>query len=844
MKKNISINIGGIIFHIEEDGFEKLRNYLDSINSYFATFEDSREIIEDIESRIAEIFLTKLNEVNQVISLVDVEDVIATMGTTKDFDATIETEPAATPEAKEPTPEPEAEQEEPEAESTESKGSTESSRPKRLYRDKQRRVFGGVAAGIAYYAGVDPIWIRLGFLALFVNAFLGELSGFTLLTYIILWIVLPAQVLEEDKKVKKLFRDRDKSVIGGVCSGLAAYFGTDRGILRLLFFISIFLGGAGIIIYLILWIITPQARTITEKMQMEGEPVTITNIEENVKKRLDEKEGEESPLARVLLFPFRLIALIISGFAKILGPSAIVLVEIIRIIFGIVIMITGFAMMLCFIIAFLVIVGWAPAWWTEYVHLGDFPVEMAFSSFAGLALLSAFVIVFVPALALTLAGVFVTLKRRVGNAYLGWSLFGIWVIGLIGAAFFFPAIVHDFKSESSIREQKEFPMTAGTPTLRLNELWINSDYESVDLRIRGHEDSVFRLEMRFESRGADRQGAQENARAVDYIVTQNGDDFVFDSDVTFPEGVSFRFQQVDATFYVPNGKVFRMDRDLNEILTNTLYMSGYRSYQMEDNDWVFENGRLRCLQCQDLNSLRRGSSRSSRSSRSRGSTRDLNIDRSWGRVKGEEVRYSYADFEEVRISSNMKVYIEEDDTYEVILKGDENDLEDVYINQRGSRLEIKHRDYDWDWWERKAWRRDMAVYISLPDLEALEVSGACIAKINGFNNRDMELELNGASEIEASISPDYLQLRLRGASIVDLEGNARKVKAELIGASKVRAFDFRTSYTDLTVRGASSAEIYVTEELDVNAAGLSSVTYKGNARVRADEHGLSSIQKY
>ena len=69
MKKNISINIGGIIFHIEEDGFDKLKNYLDAINRYFSDFKDSQEIISDIENRIAEIFLAKLKDDKQVIYL-------------------------------------------------------------------------------------------------------------------------------------------------------------------------------------------------------------------------------------------------------------------------------------------------------------------------------------------------------------------------------------------------------------------------------------------------------------------------------------------------------------------------------------------------------------------------------------------------------------------------------------------------------------------------------------------------------------------------------------------------------------------------------------------------------
>src|SRR3954462_8965682 len=94
MKKNISINISGIIFHIEEDGYETLKKYLDSINRYFSSFEDSSEILADIESRIAEIFLSKLNEEKQVITFEDVNSLVATMGSVSDFKAAEDQEQA------------------------------------------------------------------------------------------------------------------------------------------------------------------------------------------------------------------------------------------------------------------------------------------------------------------------------------------------------------------------------------------------------------------------------------------------------------------------------------------------------------------------------------------------------------------------------------------------------------------------------------------------------------------------------------------------------------------------------------------------------------------------------
>jgi len=254
-----------------------------------------QEIIDDIENRIAEIFLGKLSEGNQVITSTEVDELISTMGTIADFEATIESEP-----------EDHKTQSETQKETKESKKEKAGPSVKRLYRDAKHRVLGGVASGIAYYFNIDPIWIRLLFLALLFNILFWGLSGATLLAYIILWIVLPPhEELEEDKGVKKLFRNSEDRVLGGVSSGIAAYFGTDPTVIRLLFVLSIFLGGAGIILYIILWIITPEARTITEKMQMQGEPVTLSNIETNIKKSFKVEEGEETVLVKILLFPFR-----------------------------------------------------------------------------------------------------------------------------------------------------------------------------------------------------------------------------------------------------------------------------------------------------------------------------------------------------------------------------------------------------------------------------------------------------------------------------------------------------------------------------------------------------------
>lgn len=288
MKKNISINISGIIFHIEEDGYETLRKYLDSIKRYFASFEDSSEILSDIESRIAEIFLAKLHEGKQVITAEDVSSLVATMGSVKDFKA--------------------AEEQEFAGESTKSESSQKQSQfsgaqspNKKLQRDQKRKILGGVCAGLAHYFNIDPVWPRL----LFALLVLGSYGGL-LLVYIIFWIVLPgSDDLEDEASVKKMYRDTEKKVIGGVAGGVAAFFGVDVTVIRVLFVVFLFAGGLGLLTYIILWIALPEAKTITERMQMQGEPVTLTNIESSVKKSLNEKDqAEESVFAKIILFPF------------------------------------------------------------------------------------------------------------------------------------------------------------------------------------------------------------------------------------------------------------------------------------------------------------------------------------------------------------------------------------------------------------------------------------------------------------------------------------------------------------------------------------------------------------
>ena len=81
MKKTLTINLSGSVFHIDDDAYEKLHNYLNKIDSHFGKDADAKEIVEDIEARIAEIFTGKIKSGDEVVNITHVEEVIVIMGT-------------------------------------------------------------------------------------------------------------------------------------------------------------------------------------------------------------------------------------------------------------------------------------------------------------------------------------------------------------------------------------------------------------------------------------------------------------------------------------------------------------------------------------------------------------------------------------------------------------------------------------------------------------------------------------------------------------------------------------------------------------------------------------------
>ncbi|MDX1544766.1 MAG: PspC domain-containing protein [Christiangramia sp.] len=171
MNKTVNINLAGIFFHIDEDAYAKLQRYLEAIRHSFSNTQGRDEIISDIEARIAELFNEKIKNERQVISIKEVEEVIAIMGQPEDYmvdEEIFEDEPKR-------------------SDSTKTVG-------KKLFRDPETGYVGGVSSGLGHYLGIEAIWIRLLWILLTIFS-----SGAFVLIYIAFWIFVPEAKTTADK---------------------------------------------------------------------------------------------------------------------------------------------------------------------------------------------------------------------------------------------------------------------------------------------------------------------------------------------------------------------------------------------------------------------------------------------------------------------------------------------------------------------------------------------------------------------------------------------------------------------------------------------------------------------
>lgn len=816
MKKNISINISGIIFHIEEDGFDRLKAYLESINRYFSSFEDNKEIIADIESRIAEIFLNKLNEGRQVVTADDVDTLIATLGTVADFEAIEEVEDlrgesSGTYESTSHDTAESTDTSEETYDAEEEAGTGSKTSSTRVYRDEKRKLLGGVAAGFAHYLNIDPLWIRLLLVLLVLGFSFGPpISGTLVIAYILCWIILPGtDDLEEDKSIKKLYRDANGNVFGGVASGLAAYFAVDVTIMRLLFVVTTIFGGLGLIAYLVLWVITPEAKSLTERMEMKGEPVTLSNIETKLKDSLkagSDKE-DEGLFVRIFLFPFRMLSVIFAGLGRMLGPIVRFMVDIIRIFIGAIISITGLSLFIAFLVIGGILLGIETVNEPMIVDFDNykFPLEFFIESISTGVIIAFIIALLIPAFAVILIGLVVIAQRRLLSSSVAWTIFSVWVIALLVLSFSSIDVVRNFQEEGRVKETQEFALSGETAYLQINENG-PSEISEVELFIASGKDSVFVLETRYYARGATNAEAEEHAREAIYKVRQQDSLLIFDSNFDFAEGATFAGHQVKMTLRVPENRPFVLERGIGRIIDNNI-----SSYRMRNNTWIFNEKGLQCLDCGD-----------SDTGDDRGFTVPIDGNGEWDKV------YSMDEFRIFNVEDRYNVTVVKGDRNEVRVRGSQEWLDRTEVRQEGNivyvdyareGLEINFRDFD------------VEVYVITNALDELIVDDRCEVLAKGFSGKDITVRVDDRSVVTIDADYESLTAYVTDRSTLRLIGKGTEIDARVDDRSALKAGDYvvETAYIKATDR--SRAKVYAKGSIKIDRDRRSSVSHDGTAEV-------------
>ncbi len=516
MNKTTSINLGGYFFHIDEDAFRKLSNYFDAVRKSLSP-DGREEIINDIESRISELFTEKLSNNKQVIGLKEVDDIITIMGQPEDYKIEDET---------------------PKNDFQSNYASTSST--KKLYRDKENSFLGGVLSGLGHYLNVDPLWLRI---------------------------------------------------------------------------IMVILGGAGFIFYIILWILIPEAVTTSQKLEMKGEPINISNIEKKVKEGFKEISDKFSNLDQD-----KITSNAKNGAEKI-GNT---LSEIITSIFNIISKIIGGFIVLftCMTLISVIIGGIAMIFFSSmpdnflYNHIHT---PFSFETPIWIQGILLIIVVGIPLFFLLILGLklLTTRMKSIGNT-LNYSLLAIWIIGL-GSVLFLT--IKEISQNAYTGKDIEKVTINLKPTDTLNIKFISNnlyskdsnEYENfevihneadkaiifsnnVSIKIVETTEPIAYLQIEKSAEGKSMKNAKQTAEKIKYNVKIENNNLILDNYWITDLANKKHDQEVELYLYLPKGTIFKVDKNFKhfDISENDYFNLHYSS---ETYIYIVAENKVLCTNC-------------------------------------------------------------------------------------------------------------------------------------------------------------------------------------------------------------------------------------------------------
>ncbi|MGB3947849.1 MAG: PspC domain-containing protein [Bacteroidia bacterium] len=559
MKRTITMNLSGIIFHIEEDAYEKLSNYLQTIKGYFKNSQGCDEIMSDIEARIAEMLQSKVSGSKQAVLMADVDHVISVMGS-------------------------------PEAFADEAADKSETKNQK--YKEESSYTYTGR---------------------------------------------------------RRVFRDPDDKVIGGVCSGISNYFDFDPIWLRAAFAISFFVFGSGFLVYMILLIIIPKARTVSEKLEMKGERVDVNNIGKAVNEEFQEFKKKMNDLGKEINSDENRTKIKTSSqkFADFLSDTLYRMIKAVGKAAAFFIIFVGIVLMVGLL---------ATLFGTGTINVFDGSHEkIRFSLYEfcnaflpsdlGVEYIVLALILFigVPLLMMIYGGIKYLFGIKNKNRIVKYTANVLWLFGLALVVYIGIRIGSDFSEQAATKEVLSIAQPLGnTLYLDLNETiaescdWDDEDQEEDEDLERTHKrhhrygnfhvgrwmivskdgqhlklghpildivqskGDAFELVATKRAHGFDKDDAISRARAIDYTFNQSDSLITFNNsfDVLYTDKI--RAQELKLTLKVPVGKTIFLSKKMDGIIYDISNVTETLDSDMVNRKWTMTSKGLECVDCEGL----------------------------------------------------------------------------------------------------------------------------------------------------------------------------------------------------------------------------------------------------
>jgi phage shock protein C len=386
----------------------------------------------------------------------------------------------------------------------------------------------------------------------------------------------PAGAASQGRPRKRLYRDGDNKILGGVCSGLGAYFNIDPVIFRIVFALLAIGGfGTGILVYFILWVATPEANTVSEKLEMRGERVDLNNIKASIQDEINHMKTH-----------FNKVGEDVRNFSQGRGRQVGSDIErffhnLIDILGKVLVFFTkGFFYFLAVVILFSLIVAGI---FIAASSAALFPLKSALLSTSMQSLL------FWPAIILLLGipimGIVIFLVRKLTgvkqtNRYVGYTLTGLWFIGLISALLLGISVGKDFRT--GFRERTTFAIqqpSNGKLVVKKMESMVDVDEidffgaglrvvedtiitDNVEVKLEKSNTDSFEVELLSSARGRTVTQAKNYTRAIQFQLQQQDSVLYLPAGVSIPRGSKFRDQSVQVIIKVPVGKKIEVEEEV------------------------------------------------------------------------------------------------------------------------------------------------------------------------------------------------------------------------------------------------------------------------------------------